>query len=81
MPIATRRNGVAPEHMRLDDIDLGTFDFWALPNDVRDSAFATLRAEAPVSFHAEPTLPGFPKGEGHWALAGYDDIWNVSRHL
>ena len=80
MPIATRQNGLAPEHMKLDDIDLGSFEFWALPGDVRDAAFATLRAEAPVSFHGEPTLPGFPDGDGHWALTRYDDIWHASRH-
>ena len=80
MPIATRRNGVAPERLPLEEIDLGSLEFWARPDDERDAAFATLRAEAPISFHAEPTVPGFPKGDGRWALAAYDDVWHVSRH-
>lgn len=80
MAIATRVNGVAPERLPLDEIDLGSWEFWGLPDDVRDAAFATLRAEAPISFHGEPTLPGFPKGDGHLALASYDDVWHVSRH-
>ena len=35
----------------LSDIDLGSWDFWARDDDVRDGAFATLRREAPVSWH------------------------------
>ena len=81
MPIATRRNGVAPEPMKLDDIDLGSWEFWAQPGDVRDAAFATLRAEAPISRHGSPEVPGYPPMDmEHWALTRFDDIWHVSRH-
>jgi cytochrome P450 len=80
MGIATRENGVAPPPVALEDIDLGSYDFWGLDDDLRDGAFATLRREAPISFHAEPELPGFPVGAGHWALTTFDDVWNASRH-
>ena len=80
MAIATRPNGRAPDPMPLADIDLGSFEFWGLDDDVRDAAFATLRRESPISFHAEPTLPGFPEGPGHWALTRYDDVFHASRH-
>jgi cytochrome P450 len=66
--------------MPLDDIDLGSWDFWALDDDIRDGAFLTLRKEAPISFHPEIQAPGFPDGPGHWALASYEDMWHVSRH-
>lgn len=66
--------------MPLRDIDLGSAAFWALDDDVRDGAFATLRREAPVSFHREPETMGFPVGPGHWALTRFDDVSYVSRH-
>ncbi len=40
-----------PPTVPLSDIDLGSWEFWGLDDDVRDGAFATLRREAPVSFH------------------------------
>ena len=54
MGIATRMNGTAPPDIALADIDLGAWDFWALDDDLRDGAFATLRREAPISFWPEP---------------------------
>ena len=54
MGIATRVNGTAPPEVPLADIDLGTWDFWALDDDLRDGAFATLRRENPISFWPEP---------------------------
>src|SRR6476661_7481420 len=54
MPIATRRNGIAPDLLSLDEIDLGSWEFWTLPGDVRDAAFATLRAKAPISRQHSP---------------------------
>jgi methyl-branched lipid omega-hydroxylase len=80
MGIATRVNGVEPPHVPLAEIDLGSYDFWGLDDDLRDGAFATLREEAPISFHREPELPGFPVGNGHWALTTFDDVWHASRH-
>src|SRR6202044_591624 len=80
MGIATRTNGTAPPDIALADIDLGAWDFWALDDDQRDGAFATLRREAPISFWAEPVQEGFAKGGGHWALTGLDDVFYASRH-
>jgi cytochrome P450 len=80
MGIATRINGTAPHEVPLADIDLASWDFWALDDDVRDGAFATLRREAPISFWAEPVQPGFEEGAGHWALTKFDDVFYASRH-
>lgn len=80
MGIATRVNGAAPPDVPLSDIDLGSWDFWALDDDTRDGAFATLRREAPISFWAEAEQSGFDTGPGHWALSRYDDVHYASRH-
>ena len=80
MGIATRVNGQPPPDIALSDIDLGTLDFWALDDDVRDGAFATLRREAPVKFFRQAHMEGIPDGEGHWALMKFDDVFYASRH-
>jgi len=80
MGIATRVNGTAPPEVPLADIDISTWDFWALDDDLRDGAFATLRREAPISFWHEPVQPGFEEGKGHWALTKLDDVFYASRH-
>jgi len=80
MSIATRANGAVPPEVPLADIDLGTWDFWALDDDLRDGAFATLRREAPISFWPEPVQEGFQAGDGHWALTSLDDVFYASRH-
>ncbi|WP_375481917.1 cytochrome P450 [uncultured Mycobacterium sp.] len=80
MGIATRLNGAAPPKVPLADIDLSSWDFWGLDDDVRDGAFATLRREAPISFWAEPVQPGFEEGPGHWAFTKFDDVFYASRH-
>ncbi|WP_343600785.1 cytochrome P450 [Mycobacterium sp.] len=80
MGIATRDNGTAPPDVPLADIDLGTLEFWGRDDDFRDAAFATLRREAPISFWAEPAMPGFEAGAGHWALTKLDDVFYASRH-
>ena len=80
MGIATRVNGAAPPNVPLSEINLGTWEFWAQDDDVRDGAFATLRREKPISFHEPIHQPGFEHQQGHWALARYDDVHYVSRH-
>ena len=83
MGIATRVNGTAPPEVPLTDVDLGTWDFWSLDDDLRDGAFTTLRREAPISFWPEPDVEGFEqfeKGAGHWALTRLDDVFYASRH-
>ena len=80
MGIATRVNGAEPPEVPLADVDLGSWDFWQLDDDLRDAAFATLRREAPISFHPETAQEGFEHGSGHWALTRYDDVFHASRH-
>ena len=41
------------EARTVDDIQLGTSTFWALPLDERDAAFAALRERCPIAFHPE----------------------------
>ena len=78
--IARRENGVPPPDVPLADIDLGTLEFWARDDDLRDGAFATLRRESPITFFEVMEFPGFPAGGGHWALTRFDDIHHASRH-
>jgi hypothetical protein len=72
-PIPTTR-------LALDEIHLGELDTWMRAD--RDGIFAKLRAEAPVSFHAEPVPPPgstFAQGPGFWAVVRYADVMQVSR--
>jgi methyl-branched lipid omega-hydroxylase len=78
--ITTRINGQAPPEVPLSDVELGTWEFWGLDDDIRDGAFATLRREAPISFHPETEQEGFPTGNGHWVLSKLDDVFYASRH-
>jgi methyl-branched lipid omega-hydroxylase len=78
--IATRINGQAPLEVPLFNIDLGSWDFWRLDDDVRDGAFAMLRRQAPISFFPQLTRSGEPHGKGHWALTKYEDVRFASRH-
>lgn len=80
MSIATRVNGQPPPHVPLADINLGSLDFWALDDTVRDGAFATLRRESPITFFREIEFEGFEAGPGHWALMSFDDVHFASRH-
>ena len=80
MGIATRVNGQPPPDIALSDINLGTFEFWELDDEVRDGAFATLRREAPITFFHEVAMEGVPLGPGHWALTKFDDVFFASRH-
>jgi len=78
--ISTRVNGAPPPDIALSDVNLGSWDFWAADDDVREGAFATLRREAPVSKHPEFVQDGFDQGRGHWAVTRYDDVFHASRH-
>ena len=80
MGIATRVNGIAPPDVPMSDIDLGSWDFWGLDDDIREGTFATLRREAPISFHESFIGEEFTPGAGHWALTRYDDVFYASRH-
>jgi cytochrome P450 len=76
MGIVTRINGRPPPRVSRSEIDLGTWEFWAHDDDVRDGAFATLRREQPIAFFPE----ALTEGPGHWALTRYDDVHFASRH-
>ncbi|OMC53245.1 cytochrome [Mycobacterium sp. IS-2888] len=78
--VATRQNGTPPPDIPLADIHLESLDFWALDDDVRDGAFATLRREAPISFWPAIEMEGFESGNGYWALTKLDDVHFASRH-
>ena len=80
MGIATRVNGAVPPEVPLSEIDLGSWEFWGLDDDIRDGTFATLRREAPVSLHESFIGEEFTPGAGHWALTRYDDVFYASRH-
>jgi methyl-branched lipid omega-hydroxylase len=78
--IAQRENGTPPTEVPLNEIDLGSLEFWAWDGDRRDGAFVTLRREAPIAFFAAPTIPGFESGPGHWALTSFAHVHHASRH-
>ncbi|AQA06411.1 cytochrome [Mycobacterium sp. MS1601] len=78
--LAHRENGTPPPYVPLSEVRLDQLDFWAMDDDIRDGAFATLRREAPITFHEVPEVPGFPTGPGHWALASYEHVHHASRH-
>ena len=67
--------------LSVDEIELGLPEFWLRPLEEREGAFATLRAERPVSFHEEPDVEfvPFPRGPGFWSLTRHADILEASR--
>ncbi|MGB3351656.1 MAG: cytochrome P450 [Mycobacterium sp.] len=75
-----RTNGIAPPEIPRSDIDLGSWDFWGLDDDIRDGAFATLRREAPISFHESFVVDDGAEVAGHWAVTRHDDVFYASRH-
>ncbi len=71
--------------LALDDIDLSALEFWDLPWEEREGAFALLRRERPVPFFEEPEIEelsaiDLPRGPGYWALTKHADVTHVSRH-
>ncbi len=65
--------------LAVDDIDLSDPEFWALPEEEREGAFALLRRERPISFHDERGYGPFPAGPGYWALTRHQDVLDASR--
>jgi methyl-branched lipid omega-hydroxylase len=80
MGIATRANGALPADVPLEEVDLSSWAFWQQDDHFRDGAFATLRREAPVSFHEALESPGNDDHVGHWAVTKFDDVFHASRH-
>ncbi len=65
----------------LDDIRPGDPEFWTTKSrDERERAFATLRRERPIAFHAEPEVPGLGRGPGFWSVTRHADVMEVSRN-
>ena len=67
--------------LAVDEIQLSNPEFWMRSLEEREGAFATLRAERPVSFHEEWDFEfsPIPKGPGYWAITKHADILEVSR--
>lgn len=61
------------------EIWLSDREFWLRPLEEREGAFATLRAERPLSFHEELEIPILPKGPGYWSVVKHADVLAVSR--
>ncbi|HSL60131.1 MAG TPA: cytochrome P450 [Acidimicrobiales bacterium] len=58
-------------------------EFWVRPPDEIERDLATLRADGPVSFHPEPTVPDdspIPQGPGFWAITKHRDILHCSKN-
>jgi cytochrome P450 len=71
-----------PDHsLALDEIDLSPLDFWALPLELREGAFETLRREDPVRFFEETEYEGspLPPGRGYWSLTRHAHVLEASR--
>jgi cytochrome P450 len=66
--------------LTVDEIDLSNIELWERPLPEREGAFATLRAEKPLGFFAEPEVPAnIERGPGYWAVTRHADILEVSR--
>jgi cytochrome P450 len=64
------------------EADLGSLDFWGRPAEERDSYFAELRREAPISRHQPPEdIMGLPEQGrmSYWAIVRYEDVRRISR--
>jgi len=69
----------SPAASSIEGIDLSVTEFWALPLDERDEAFARLRAVGrPVHFD-EPENPFNAPGTGYYAFVSHADVSAASR--
>jgi cytochrome P450 len=63
------------------DVDISQNEFWGLPLDQRDAAFARLRALPQPPFYAEPETPfAAAPGPGFYALVKHADVTEASRN-
>ncbi|MCW2667815.1 MAG: cyp [Frankiales bacterium] len=62
----------------VESIDLSDIEFWALPPEQREAAFAALRRDKPYGFFEEPEVPFMAQGPGYYALVRHADIDAVS---
>ncbi|MBA2578313.1 MAG: cytochrome P450 [Euzebyaceae bacterium] len=76
------RTADLPDARDADRSDARTADLFDPRTYVRGvphATFARLRAEDPVSWHAEPEVLGWPAGPGFWAVTRHADVAHVSR--
>lgn len=64
----------------VDDIQLTDQEFWGLPREDREGAFALLRAERPIAWMKELDNRLFEPGPGFWAVTKHADILEISRN-
>src|SRR5271169_1917207 len=78
----TAATGMSGSSRTYDAIDLSSRAFWSTTAAERESSFAVLRSERPVSWHppVEDALMTDPDDPGYWALTRRDDIVAVSRN-
>src|SRR5689334_24182734 len=64
-----------------DPVDLSSRAFWATTAAHRETSFAELRADRPISWHrpVEDSLMPDPNDPGYWAVTRHADIVTVSR--
>src|SRR3954463_16153683 len=62
----------------VNTIDLSDLEFWTLPLEQRDAAFAALRGERPFAFFEEPEIPFIEKGPGYYSIVRHADVEAVS---
>lgn len=72
----------SPAPRPYDEIDLSSRAFWATTAEGRETAFARLRHDRPVSWHppVEDSLLKDPDDRGYWAVTRHEDIVSVSRN-
>ncbi|MFM9745697.1 hypothetical protein ACKI2C_49935, partial [Streptomyces brasiliscabiei] len=62
----------ATPHPVTTDVDISSIAFWRKPFDERETTFATLRREAPVSWQPPFEVAGYPpeahQQQGLWAV-------------
>src|SRR2546422_445783 len=72
------------EKYSVDELNLSDLEFWALPHEVREGAFKTLRRERPIAYFDLPEVdvPGVDPSQfegGAYVLTKYKDIVDASR--
>ncbi len=65
--------------VELDEVELSAPEFLGRSWDEQYEVFRRLRRERPISHHAEPDIPGLPKGPGYWAITRYADVREISQ--
>ncbi len=70
-------NGLA---MSEEQMNLSSLEFWSLPKEARDRAYAHLRQNRPIAYFEEPDWMFTSDGRGFFAVTKYDDVFSISRN-